>query len=153
MNTRRFAPIVLLVLLVPAAITAAVLLQRDGDPSLEVVGRFEAWLSALRNRNKDELRRLSTHESRPYVDLLPADRAGPLPPQIAVHRLDRGRATLKVTDRNADASVQEGFFVLQREDGEWRVDLMETAGRNAREVNLPGPPTRTRLVPLDEPRR
>jgi hypothetical protein len=113
------------------------------------IARFDEWLSALRGGDREGMRRLTTVESRVFVDHLPLDKAGSVPPDIAVHRLERGRAVLRVKDRSPDAVAADGFFVMQREDGEWRVDLMETAGRNAREVDLPGAPTRTRIVPVD----
>src|SRR5688572_29223850 len=121
---------------------------KDEEGAL-AIARFDQWLSALRTGDRDGMRRLTTFESRAYVDALPLGRAGALPPEIAVHQLQRGRAVLRVKDRNPDAVAADGFFVLAREDGEWRVDLMETAGRNAREVDLPGAPTRTRIRPVE----
>ncbi len=102
-----------------------------------------AFESALRGGDVGELRRLVTDESRPAIDHLPLDAAAKKAPLQVVSATARGDDVLvRVSDPNADAT--ESAFIVVKENGELRVDLVATAGLTARERPLPGP--RERVV-------
>ncbi len=112
---------------------------------------LERFRRALAARDFTALRPLVTERSRPYLEALPAPKGSqPLRVQAAVRRGSRLR--LVVEDPNPGAPVRAGEFVFFKERGRWRIDLIATAGRGAREVRRPGP-GKPIFVPARLPRR
>lgn len=120
----------------------------------EPISRFRLWHQALARGDRPALARLMTEKSRAYLDHLPERSSSRHDARILEARREGSRVYLRVRDESPRAEVAEGTFVVVREDGEWRVDLLATAGRNSRETDIPGKaPTRVVPVRLPEWRR
>ncbi|MEZ5967424.1 MAG: hypothetical protein R3F56_26540 [Planctomycetota bacterium] len=114
----------------------------------DVVRTFEA---AVRAGDRATARRIVTLESRPAVDAMPLVPSGKAPLTVidAVARPDG--VHVQVRDPNLDDRA--GAFVVVRENGALRVDLVASAGLTAREIPLPGARERTVVRPLSASER
>lgn len=140
---------------VTASLTLALLplAACGGDPDLRAAtATLRRFHRALVDRDLAALRDSLARGSRHFARLLPAPgNRSSRPLEILRARRENSRFYLEVRDENAGAAVREGTYVVVKESGDWRVDLVETAGHNAREHALPGSPTR--LVPASLNRR
>lgn len=115
----------------------------------QVVQTFER---AVRTGDRTTLRGLVTFESRPAVDAMPLEAdAGQQPLAVldAVARADG----VHVLVRDPNHGDRDGAFVVVRENGALRLDLVASAGLTAREVPLAGPRQRTVVRPLSPEER
>jgi hypothetical protein len=99
----------------------------------------------LRSKNGMGLMEILTEASRRFVPALLKKTPGKLPPLLLSVKQEGSRIEAEMRDPNPGAVVRKGTFILVKEDGEWRIDLLATAGINSREVALPG--NSTRIVP------
>ena len=114
------------------------------DPAAECLARFR---QAIAQRDSKAARACVTSASRRFVAKLP-DTKGTAPLEVVRRRQPyASRVELVVRDPHPDAQFSEGTFVVVREDGHWRIDLVETAGANLLETTLPGP-SKPRFVPM-----
>lgn len=122
---------------------------RRGSAAMATVTAFE---TALRSGDRGELRRLVTAESRQAIEHLPLEAAASKAAlQVVDATVRDGDVLVRVCDPNAGAA--ESAFVVVKENGELRVDLVATAGLTARERALPGPRERVvsrRLTPAEQ---
>lgn len=121
----------------------------DGERARGLVVAFER---ALHAGDRLALCDLVTFESRPAVDALTArSMAGKHPLRLldTVERLDG--LHVRVLDPNH--GDRPGAFVVVRENGSLRIDLVATAGLDAQERALPGPATRTVVRPFSPAER
>ena len=110
---------------------------------------FTAWHAAMQRGDRDGVRRLVTLGSREYVESISFDRAqAGARLEIRDGRLDGNTAVFRVREAGTRDGPVAGTYVLVREDGDWRVDLVETAGLNSREVALPGPSMKWKFIPV-----
>lgn len=133
---------------VPAFALTLLLPSSCADPALAAAeDSLHRFHRALAQGDRGATRDSVTRGSRPYVRALPklADASEPL--RVVARRRENARVYLDVRDENPGAAVREGTYVVAKEHGEWRVDLILTAGANSHEEALPGPPTR--IVPTD----
>ncbi|HLU40530.1 MAG TPA: hypothetical protein VK081_14190 [Planctomycetota bacterium] len=131
------------------ALLAACGAPDDAAEACALVGRFDA---AVRAGDVDAARTLVTFDSRPAIDAVPPGaHAGKQPLTVLSARHRHGAVHVRVADPNEGG--KEGVFVVRRENAELRVDLIASAALVAREIPLPGPPTRTVLRPLSPAER
>ena len=95
----------------------------------------------LQQGDRALLRKSVTSRSREYVSKLPR-RASKVPLKVLAQKRENSRIYLDVVDESPDAPVQQGCFVIAKENGSWLVDLIATAGQSAREVANKGQATR-----------
>ena len=133
----------------------AMFLPRENPEELRAQARFERFVEALCEGRRSSLRWLVTEECAPYVQHMgELGRAkGKKPLELLSLELDGSRALARVRDPNPGAAAPEGEFVLVREGGEWKVDLIATAGRGARQQELPGSGFRVTQTGLSEKER
>lgn len=121
----------------------------SGEPTEAAAARalVSEFERALHRGDRATLREVVTTESRPAIDAMAlaasADKK-PLTFVDATHRVDG--LHVRVLDPNADD--RPGAFVVVRENGALRLDLVATAGLSARDEPLPGPAQRTVVRPL-----
>ncbi len=132
----------------------------EKEPSASEIAksRLESFQGFLRTKNSMGLMGVLTESSRRFVPALLKKTPGELAPILLSVKKEGIRIEALMRDPNPGAVVPKGTFVLVKEDGEWRVDLVATAGANSHEVALPG--NSTRIVPsrlskkqLDEAKR
>lgn len=130
-----------------AGAVAAGCANEDGRRGSAAMATVTAFESALRGGDRAELRRLVTEESRQAIEHLPLEAAaGKAALRVVDATVRDGDVLVRVRDPNAGAA--ESAFVVVKENGELRVDLVATAGLTARERALPGPRERVVSRPL-----
>jgi hypothetical protein len=141
----------LMLILATTAIGAHLLLRGPSSDEREVRRVFAEFVAALCEGRHAELRWLVTEECVPYVaHMQELERAKDKQPlELLELEIEGSRATLAVRDPNPDAAAPGGDFVMRREDGRWRVDLIATAGKSARQRQLPGGGFRVTQTGLD----
>ncbi len=119
----------------------------DQGPSASEIAkaRLESFQDFLRTKNAIGLMGVLTESSRRFVPALLKKTPGKLAPVLLSTKQDGTRIEALMKDPNPGAIVSKGTYVLAKEDGEWRIDLVATAGANSHEVALPG--NSTRIVP------
>ncbi|PIE22598.1 MAG: hypothetical protein CSA62_11535 [Planctomycetota bacterium] len=150
MKKLRLATAGFLVLAATGFALAYLLPWQDGEEQRARL-RFERFVNALCEGNRSSLRWLVSDECAPYVQhMAELDRAkGKQALELLSMDVDGARAIARVRDPNLGAGQQEGEFVLVREGGEWKVDLIASAGRGARQKALPGGSFRVTQTGLD----
>ncbi len=118
-----------------------------GGPTADQIAasRLRAFQESLRAKDGMRLMGILTESSRRFVPALLRKTPGALPPVLLSAKREDSRIEALVRDPNPGATVSEGIYILAKEDGEWRIDLVATGGANSREKALPGPSTR--IVP------
>lgn len=123
------------------------------SPTAAAVGTFARFQDALFAGDRAELRALVTRDSRPAVDALPLDRvAGQQPVRVTgCERIDAALFHVHVADPNAGGRASR--FVVVKENGVLRVDLLDTTAFNHRDRWLDGPALRQTVRPLSPAER
>jgi hypothetical protein len=110
-----------------------------GGDAAEAAARaaFARYQDALFAGDRPALRAVLSVESRPVVPHLPLERAGGQQ-RLEVLRAERHDPELHLVVRDPNAGGAERTFVLVREDGEMRVDLVATTAFNHERRPNPG---------------
>ncbi|GEM_PF-3024797 len=132
--------------------------ERENSAAEIASTRLESFQGLLRKKDGLGLMGILTESSRRFVPALLKKTPGEQAPLLLSVKRNGSRIEARMRDPNPGAIVPEGTFILVKEDGEWRIDLVATAGANSHEVALPG--NSTRIVPtrlskkkLEEARR
>ena len=117
----------------------------------QAVEVFEAFQGALFGGETATIRRLLTRESRPFAAAIQRQPLVGRQP-LKVLGTSKVRHQLRVHVRDPNDSGRESFFVLVREDGRIRVDMVATTAYNKEEHRRPGPReiVRRRQKPLTQ---
>jgi len=115
----------------------------------EPLAVYQQFQKALLIEDRAALRKLVSESSRKYVESLPRPKPGSRPRVVGARR-EHSRVYIDVEDDNPKAEIPCGTFVVVKEDGEWLVDLIQTAKQNLEQV--PGPARRNRVIPTEVPR-
>ncbi len=104
----------------------------------QAVEVFEAFQGALFGGETATIRRLLTRESRQFTAAI---RRQPLAGRqpLEVLGTSKVRHQLRVYVKDPNDGGRESFFVLVREDGSIRVDMVATTAYNREEHRRPGP--------------
>lgn len=120
----------------------------DTAAACALVERFE---QALRNSDRAALSEVITVDSRPALDALAAAKiTDPVRLQVLGATARSDGVLVRVQDSKGDSDA--GFIVV-RENGELRIDLVASAGLTARERPLEGGATRQVVRPLTPAQR
>ena len=115
------------------------------------IAKLRQWHKAFLAGDAARARPLLSIKSRKYMSSLPEKAgAGSEPLQVLSMHRDGSRVDIEVRDPSPNAAVAKGVFVMVKEEGEWRLDLIKTAGANSHEVAQPGPPMRLRRMRLSK---
>ncbi len=119
-----------------------------GGEEARAEAAFRSFWAALKRRDTGGMEPYVTKRSRPYLRFLPAPEGGRDPILLGIER-EAGRIRLEVRDPGGEGGTGSGAFILRRERGLWKVDLIATAGEGAREVPRSG--KGVRVVPAALP--
>jgi len=129
---------------VPLALVALALIFQGCSQSAaaaeqqQAVKVFETFQDALFQGRPTTIRRLLTLESRQFAAAICRRQiAGRRPLEIV--GTSKVRHQLRVHVRDPNDSGRESFFVLVKEDGSVRVDMVATTAYNKEEHRRPGP--------------
>lgn len=138
-------------ILLPIVLVCSALLQSCGGGSDAPQARatFEEFQACLRAGDRPRVRSLLTQASREVVPHLPwATLASSKPLTVVSVRPDGASHLIHVRDPNE--GNRESTYVVSREDGHHRIDLIRTAGFNHRNVALEGPAMRYTQKELEQ---
>lgn len=120
--------------------------KESHGPSELAVARLQAFKVCVAKGDKAGMIPLLSLESRNIVEALPTKGRVDQPFEV-LDQWTRSPSEIHVKVRDPDPTAQNrvGTYVVVREEGRWRIDLLATAGLNSEEVKLPGPSHR--LIP------
>ena len=113
----------------PLLIAAAILSGCGSGVSVEdlATARFAEFQTALFARDRATLKRIVCRDARAVVpDLCRAPLDGRLPLVVTGVSRNRHEYRVHVTDPNQKGAAKDSFYVLAKEDGQLRVDLLTT---------------------------
>jgi hypothetical protein len=120
----------------------------DG-PSVQAVAKLQSFKVCVAKGDKAGMIPLLSLESRNIVQALPKKGRADQPFEI-LNSWTRSPSEIhvKVRDPDPEAQNRDGTYVVVKEQGKWRIDLVATAGLNSDEVKLPGPSHRLVQKPM-----
>lgn len=120
--------------------------RQGPGPKEQAIGKLQAFKVCVAKGDRAGMVPLLSLQSRNVVEALPRKGRADQPFEI-LDSWARSPSEVHVKVRDPDASAQNrvGTYVVVREGGMWRIDLVATAGLNSQEVKLAGPSHR--LVP------
>ncbi|MFO1053446.1 MAG: hypothetical protein U1F36_14635 [Planctomycetota bacterium] len=98
------------------------------DGSTEARATFASFQAALRSGDRDALRDLLTRDCGPAIEPLAEAKGRDASEVMIESAAATGSGTVELHVRDAAGSA--GVFVVVRESGRWRVDLVESAARS-----------------------
>ena len=120
--------------------------KQEPGPREQAIARLQAFKVCVAKGDRAGMVPLLSLQSRNVVEALP--RKGRIDqPFEVLDSWSRSPSEVRVQVRDPDVSAQNrvGTYVVVKEGGQWRIDLVATAGLNSEEFKLPGPSHR--LVP------
>ena len=123
--------------------------QAPAPPQAKAVAKLQSFKVCVAKGDKAGMIPLLSLESRHVVEALPRRGNADQPFEI----LDSwskspSEVHVKVRDPDPKAQNRTGTYVVVKEQGSWRIDLVATAGLNSEEVRLSGPSHRLVQKPM-----
>ncbi len=127
--------------------------QEQVLPSTRAIQKLQAFKVCVAKGDKAGMIPLLTLQSRNVVSALPR-KGNPDQPFEILKSWSKSPSEIRLQVRDPDPEAQNrtGTYVVVKEQGNWRIDLVATAGLNSEEVRLPGPSHRLVHKPMSDTR-
>jgi len=107
---------------------------------------FASYQRSLLTGDRRGLSRILTRDSRPAIDQLPLAELGRKDP-LEVVGVEGEKATWRVRVHDPNPGGTDGVYLVVRQDGEWRIDLLGSLAQNHAVVHGEG--SGMQVVPAD----